>query len=471
IAVDSLGNVYVAGSTQSPDLTTFNALQPFLTGRTNAFVLKLSPDGDSSPFAAFLGGSGDDTANAVAVHPTDFTVYLAGSTNSVDFPVVAPIQGQLAGGFDVFVSKLSAAGNSLVYSTYLGGTNDEEARGLVVDTNGIAYVAGSTRSVAFPAQRLVGTGGLLDVFVTQITDVPIIQFTSAIFQVTETSPAVTINVQRIGDTSGAATVHIAASDGTATAGVDYGTAGVSTPPSATLGFGPGQIVTTFTIPIINNGGTSCEGDETVNLTLSSPSFGTVLGSRNASTLTILDTSACINFTSPTYQVKENQGPAQISVSRSGPTTATATVKFSTSNLTAVAGLDYTAVANRTLTFLPGVSTITTPITILNNATLEGPRTVNLSLNTPTAAELVPSRSSAVLTIQDDEPGGTVQFTATATTVSETVGVAKVMVSRTGSTAKGATVDFATASGTAIAGIDFGTLGSGTAPSGTLTFGA
>ena len=85
----------------------------------------------------------------MAVNPSDSTVYLAGSTNSFDFPVVAPIQGQLAGGFDVFVAKLTAAGDALVYSTYLGGTNDEEARALAVDVNGIAYVAGSTRSVAF----------------------------------------------------------------------------------------------------------------------------------------------------------------------------------------------------------------------------------------------------------------------------------------------------------------------------------
>src|SRR5678815_1163412 len=217
--------------------------------------------------------------------------------------------------------------------------------------NGVAYVAGSTRSVAFPAVRLVGTGGLLDVFVTQITDVPIIQFTAATYQVDETAGSVTISVQRIGDTTGTATVHFAASNGTATAGSDYGTQGSTTPPSGTLGFGPGQIVATFTIPILNSG-SSCEGDETVNLSLNTPSFGTVLGSRNTSTLTILDTSACINFTSPTYTVTENKGPAQISVSRSGPTGIPATVQFSTSDLTAVAGVDYTAV-NRTVTFLPG----------------------------------------------------------------------------------------------------------------------
>ena len=233
---------------------------------------------------------------------------------------------------------------------------------------------------------------MLDVFVTQITDVPIIQFTAASYQVDETAGSVTISVQRIGDTTGTATVQFAASNGTATAGSDYGTQGSTTPPSGTLGFGPGQIVATFTIPILNSG-SSCEGDETVNLSLNTPSFGTVLGSRNTSTLTILDTSACINFTSPTYTVTENKGPAQISVSRSGPTGILATVQFSTSDLTAVAGIDYTAVVNRTVTFLPGAKTVNVPITILNNTILDGNRSVNLSLSGAVGAQLVPSRST------------------------------------------------------------------------------
>jgi hypothetical protein len=318
--------------------------------------------------------------------------------------------------------------------------------------------------------RLVGTAGLLDVVVTQITDVPIIQFTSATYQVNETAGNVTISVQRIGDTTGTATVQFATSNGTATAGSDFGTVGVATPPSGTLGFGPGQIVATFTIPIINNG-SACEGDETVNLSLSNPSFGTVLGSRNASTLTILETSSCINFTSPTYTVAENKGPAQISVSRSGPTGIPATVQFSTSNLTAVAGVDYTAVVNRTVTFGLGVKTVNVPIPITNNSILDGTRTVNLSLSGAVGAELVPARSTAVLSILDDETGGTIQFASALTKVAEAVGVAQVLVSRTGSTAGGAMVDFTTVNGTAIAGTDFGALGDGTPPSGTLTFAA
>ena len=207
----------------------------------------------------------------------------------------------------------------------------------------------------------------------------------------------------------------------------------------------------------------------MTLSLSTPSFGTVLGSRNTSTLTILDTSPCINFTSPTYTVTENKGPAQISVSRSGPTGILATVQFSTSDLTAVAGIDYTAVVNRAVTFLPGAKTVNVPITILNNTILDGNRSVNLSLSGAVGAQLVPSRSSAVLTIVDDEVGGTVQFAAALTTVTESVGMAQVLVSRTGSTAGGATVNFTTVNGTATAGADFGVIGNATQQSGTLTF--
>ena len=95
--------------------------------------------------------------------------------------------------------------------------------------------------------------------------------------------------------------------------------------------------------------------------------------------------------------------------------------------------------------------------------------MNLALSGAVGAQLVPSRSTAVLSILDDEMGGTIQFATTLTTVVESVGVAQVLVSRTGSTAGGATVDFTTVNGTAIAGTDYGALGDGTPPSGTLTF--
>src|SRR4030095_7002373 len=110
-----------------------------------------------------------------------------------------------------------------------------------------------------------------------------------------------------------------------------------------------------------------------------------------------------------------------------------------------------------------------PITIINNTILDGNRSVNLSLSGAVGAQLVPSRSTAVLTIVDDEGAGTVQFAAPLTTVTESVGVARVLVSRTGSTAGGATVNFTAVNGTATAGADFGLLGKATPPAGALTF--
>jgi hypothetical protein len=116
----------------------------------------------------------------------------------------------------------------------------------------------------------------------------------------------------------------------------------------------------------------------------------------------------------------------------------------------VAGVDYTAVVNRTVTFLPGARTVNVPITIINNTILNGTRTVNLSLSGAVGAQLVPSRSTAVLSILDDEVGGTIQFSAATYTVGEGAGSAAIVLTRTGSTAGGATVHYATSDGTGAA---------------------
>lgn len=108
-------------------------------------------------YSTYLGGSGYDIGNAVAVDSAG-NVYVAGATQSINFPTVSPIQGANLGGAadgggdggDVFVSKLSANGATLVYSTYLGGTSNEGAFGVAVNASGEAYVAGFTLSSDFP---------------------------------------------------------------------------------------------------------------------------------------------------------------------------------------------------------------------------------------------------------------------------------------------------------------------------------
>ncbi len=157
IALDSAGNAYVTGYTQSPDFYTANPMQPSLTGLQNSFVSKIGPSGAGLVYSTYLGGSVTDQGNAIAVDPSG-NAYVTGFTYSPDFPVTNAIQSNLAGTgvltfeqtYNVFVSEINAAGSSLVYSTYLGGSNQDRGQGIAVDSLGDAYITGMTNSPEFP---------------------------------------------------------------------------------------------------------------------------------------------------------------------------------------------------------------------------------------------------------------------------------------------------------------------------------
>ena len=159
IATDRSGNVYVAGSTSSPDFPNVNAIQPHLGGGWDAFLAKLSPEGKIL-YSTYLGGTDADFATGVAVDPVG-NVYVTGATGSADFPTVAPLQAALRGKRDTFVLKIDPAGR-LVYSTYLGGSSEETARGIAVDPSGSVYVTGHSNSLDFPTanplQSVAGGG-------------------------------------------------------------------------------------------------------------------------------------------------------------------------------------------------------------------------------------------------------------------------------------------------------------------------
>jgi hypothetical protein len=161
IAVDSACNAYVAGLTTSANFPTVSAFQPNSGGGTctfrgyrmpcpHAFVAKLDPTGTRLLYSTFLGGSGNDDPTGIAVDSFG-DAYLTGSTRSSDFPTTAgAFQGTRHGRSDAFVTKLNPTGNSLVYSTFLGGSRDDFATGIAVDTLGDAYVSGTTGSTDFP---------------------------------------------------------------------------------------------------------------------------------------------------------------------------------------------------------------------------------------------------------------------------------------------------------------------------------
>ena len=150
IAVDGSGAAYVTGFTYSTDYPTQSPYQATNKGgpsgnAADAFVSKLSPSGDALVYSTYLGGSGYDLGNGIAVD-TAGAVYVAGQTGSTDFPVQSAYQSRQPRRLDAFVTKLLPAGNALVYSTYLGGSGDDAANYLAIDAVGRRLCSRDTHS-------------------------------------------------------------------------------------------------------------------------------------------------------------------------------------------------------------------------------------------------------------------------------------------------------------------------------------
>ncbi len=153
IALDSSGNVYVAGYTESSDFpNTPGAYDISYKGR-DIFVSKLNGDLTKLLAATYLGGKYDDYARSIAVDSKRNVVYIVGQTSSSDFPTTEEAYDTTKDGYsDAFVTKLSGDLTTLLASTFLGGTSDDNACSIAIDQTGVnLYVAGSTASPDFPA--------------------------------------------------------------------------------------------------------------------------------------------------------------------------------------------------------------------------------------------------------------------------------------------------------------------------------
>ncbi|MFB3777840.1 MAG: SBBP repeat-containing protein [Bryobacteraceae bacterium] len=190
IALDSSGHAYVIGDTSRRDFpTTPDAFQA--TGRfslplpSKAVVLKLDQRA-GLVYSTFLGGSNTEFGGGIAVDPAG-NAYVAGRTNSPDFPLVRPLQAAYVGEkcfyngptvpcFDAFLAKLNPDGSGVDYSTYFGGSRDEHVAGIALNGPDV-YLAGTSRSTDLPATSRTPKGGLMVVRISERADAPV--FTEA----------------------------------------------------------------------------------------------------------------------------------------------------------------------------------------------------------------------------------------------------------------------------------------------------
>ncbi len=166
VAVDKYNNVYIAGQTSAANFPTSKAVQPALSGQQDAFVTELNSTGSQIVFSTYLGGNRSQQAYGIAIDRLG-DVYVAGDTVSANFPMVKAVQPAIGGGQDAFLVKLAPSGVAIISSTYMGGSGDEHAAALAVDSAGSAIVAGWTESSNFPVVDAFQThsGGNQDAFV------------------------------------------------------------------------------------------------------------------------------------------------------------------------------------------------------------------------------------------------------------------------------------------------------------------
>jgi hypothetical protein len=168
IALDTARNAYIAGRTASIDFPTTSGADSSLGGTQDAFVTKLNATGSALVYSTYLGGSGLDDGETLAVDANS-NAYVIGFTFSSDFPTVGAVDSTLGGTEDAFVAKLNSSG-ALAYSTYLGGAGRDEGFGIAVDSAANAYAAGQTFSSDFPTVGALDStlGGTDDAFVTKL---------------------------------------------------------------------------------------------------------------------------------------------------------------------------------------------------------------------------------------------------------------------------------------------------------------
>lgn len=266
-------------------------------------------------------------------------------------------------------------------------------------------------------------------------------FEVKVVSIAENGTNVVVNVTQTGDTNQPVSVQYRTRDEGAAAGLDYlATNGV-------LNFGPGTNVLAITVPVLDDA--LLETNETFRISLTNAVGATLLGSSNL-LVKILENDTGFTFRTNNLTASEQQPFVTVTIMRTGGTNYPGSVDFATSNLTAVAGLDYVA-TNGTIEFVPGAATRSFAVPLLNDAVADGDKTIRISLTNAMGAALG-EFSTCTISIRDND--SIFEFSTNALTVWEGGGISALTVLRLGGTAGVATVRLGSTNGTAIAPGDY-----------------
>jgi hypothetical protein len=437
-------NDAILESAETVNLTlTVPAGSPAVLGAPSSAVLTIQDnDGPTLRFSVASQSVAEGSSASVVVMRTGF------------LNIAVTVDYQVAGG--------TATGGGVDY-TLANGTLSfaagQASRTIVVPTVNDTLFEGPETIVLQltnpTGSATIGTPAATTITITDNDNAGTVQFSAAGYSVAENAPSGSISllVTRTGaNLASGIAVNYAVTGGTATNGVDYTLA------NGTLTFATGQTSLPITVLIHND--SAPEGNETVVVTLSSATA--TLGANRVATLTILDDEPALTFSAAAYTATEGTASMAIPILRAGPTPAGTTVTCRTvPGGSAVADVDYRAV-NTTLTFAAGSRTVTCTVPLLNDTVVDGPRTVNLELSVPpTSPGMLGAPAAAVLTLNDNDQGGTIRFGAATYSVAEGA-TASLTVLRAGvNLASAVTVDYAVTGGSALGGGTDYTLAAGT----------
>ncbi|MDM8530340.1 SBBP repeat-containing protein, partial [Anaerolineales bacterium HSG25] len=437
IAVDSSGNAYVTGKTNGLFVTTGGAYDTTSNGTSDAFVTKLNTTGSGLTYSTYLGGAGDESGNGIAVDSSGNAYVTGYTTSSSGLATAGAYESALGGTQDAFVTKLNAAGNGLIYSTYLGGAGTETGWGIAVDSSGNAYVTGETASNDFPTTVGVSqgsSGGGTDVFVAKVIIVPEIGVTGngATIISGDTTPS-TVDHTDFGliPASGGFlmartfTVNNTNSNGVADLTVSNPTFSGGQPshfsltqnPAATISSGSSTTFQITLAPSISTLTTTVDLTTTVSISNND-------SDENPYSFVISGTAfpPPVEFNAAAYSVNEGDGNATVTIDRPFVSVGISSVDVVFIDHPATtamgSGTDYIS-TTKTANFNNGDSSATITVPIINDSIDEDNELLVMILDNPSNALIDPGMQviAGLLIIDDDVAGLT--HTMTAISVDET----------------------------------------------------